>query len=709
MPDTQISEESPAVSDTTLPVSDNALSFSVLSGDSLVSLPDDTPVVSSVSNETASSLSTETEPRQKQESESQQSMSAYFGAGDVLQPKNGDATAEKHLPRTDEVTGALVYDYALDIPQGRNDMSPDFSLQYNSQNKENSIFGKGWTDNIPFIERTNKRGTDSLYSDNYFTSSMDGELVEVGTSNYRAKIDNGNFNSYVFQNNSWVITNKEGKVYTFGYSTSTRQDNISNGNEVYKWMVEDIRDINGNYISYGYYKDSGQIYPDTISYTHNANASSTGIYSVQFSREQRYDNPQNYISDFSIKNNYRVNQITVNVNGNWVKKYDFSYASSTSGGESLIQRIVEKGQDENNNEITLPGTEFSYQTTENKDISLDASWQFPSGIAFFDPDNGYDMGTRIADINGDSLPDIITSHLTSVTCSGHTDTLSLNHFYINTGTGWSEDTNWQMPFSRTNDCSQTVTETFTDQGEEFTGLRIADLNGDGLADLLRINKYSNGWSKQVWINKGDGTGWAEDVNWTLPNVGLWEPENNQNLDGGEIVDVNGDSLPDILQAKDDGSTFISGVYLNNGSEFIHSDSWQFPSGVAFLDSDNGYDLGTRIADINGDSLPDIITSHMTNVTCNSHTDTLSLNHFYINTGTGWSEDANWQMPFSHLNDCGQSVTATFTNPSEQFTGFRTGDLNGDGLADIYELNNYSLNNGWEKQVWLNKGGWNRMV
>jgi Salmonella virulence plasmid 65kDa B protein len=60
---------------------------------------------------------------------------------------------------------------SIDIPPGRNNLQPDLSLDYNSQNTDqDSIVGYGWTLSIPFIERLNKTGSENLYGPNaYFT------------------------------------------------------------------------------------------------------------------------------------------------------------------------------------------------------------------------------------------------------------------------------------------------------------------------------------------------------------------------------------------------------------------------------------------------------------------------------------------------------------------------------------------------------------
>ena len=84
---------------------------------------------------------------------------------------------------TDTNTGAFNYTYPIEIPAGRNNLQPDLALSYNNQDTNNqNLFGYGWSLNIPSIERLNKTGIDNLYTDNYFTSSLGGELAPISLS-----------------------------------------------------------------------------------------------------------------------------------------------------------------------------------------------------------------------------------------------------------------------------------------------------------------------------------------------------------------------------------------------------------------------------------------------------------------------------------------------------------------------------------------------
>lgn len=115
------------------------------------------------------------------------------------------------VPLVSSADGSLTYEYPIVLPTGRNNLTPDLKLIYNSSNKSpSSIISTGWSFNIPYIQRVNKKGTGQLYSQNDFISSLDGELINQGSGIYKPRTENGSFLKYQFNNNVWTITDKIG-------------------------------------------------------------------------------------------------------------------------------------------------------------------------------------------------------------------------------------------------------------------------------------------------------------------------------------------------------------------------------------------------------------------------------------------------------------------------------------------------------------------
>src|SRR3989338_8948228 len=91
-------------------------------------------------------------------------------------------TYESSAPKVDQSTGALTERIDLEIPPGRNGLTPDIALLYNSQELVDGIVGYGWSLSIPYIERFNKTGSENLYTSDSFRSSLDGELLVTATA-----------------------------------------------------------------------------------------------------------------------------------------------------------------------------------------------------------------------------------------------------------------------------------------------------------------------------------------------------------------------------------------------------------------------------------------------------------------------------------------------------------------------------------------------
>jgi Salmonella virulence plasmid 65kDa B protein len=86
---------------------------------------------------------------------------------------------------------------------------------------------------------------------------------------YRARVDDGSFNAYAFSNNIWTMYDKKGTRYIYGSDDSGRTFDASSSvsNQAGKWLLQEVRDTNDNYIKYTYLHDANDIYPYKIMYT----------------------------------------------------------------------------------------------------------------------------------------------------------------------------------------------------------------------------------------------------------------------------------------------------------------------------------------------------------------------------------------------------------------------------------------------------------
>lgn len=540
--------------------------------------------------------------------------------------------------KIDKNTGAAQATYPIVIPPGRNNLQPDLDLVYNSQNsQQGSVFGEGWSISTPYIERMNKGGIDTFYgtsTQQYFASSIDGELASTtASSSYIARTENGTFNKYTFSGNQWAMTDKNGIQYVFGSTSDSQQSDPSNASNTYKWMLKQVADTNGNSILYSYFKDSGQIYPSSTIYTNTS--STTGIFEVDFQLASSTDNATSSATGFAVKSNYRVSEIDAKSNGTWVRKYVLGYKAGDNGTTALLGAIGVSGENASGTLVSLPSSTFSYQTQTPGWIS-NSTW---NPLISFTATSSIDDGVRVADVNGDGLPDIV---------QGYTNSVGATSFaaYVNNGADWTVSSTWNPPIS------------FTNNGVD-QGVRIADVNDDGLPDIIQGFEDAGGGNHYAaYVNSGNG--WVASSTWNPPVI-----FSNNGVDtGARIADVNGDGLPDLVQAySDSGGTVHYAAYINNGSGWISNVTWNPPT--LFIASGT-IDVGTRLADVNGDGLPDIIQAYA---------DAGGTSHYatFMNTGSGWNASSTslWNPPI------------TFTANGVD-NGVRTADVNGDGLPDLIQ-------------------------
>lgn len=564
----------------------------------------------------------------------------------------------------DESTGAFIYDFPVTAPPGRLGIQPNLSLEYNSQNQDNSsIFGYGWSINIPFIGRRNLHGTDQLYASLDFFSSLSGDLTPATASTSNSKIlicaaraENGDFLKYNFDSteNIWTVQDKKGWTYLFGATANSRQDDPNDATRVYRWYLSSLADSHGNFMQYSYFKDQGQIYPDAITYT--GDNSGQGIYSVQFSRTSRdFDKMTSFASGFRVQTNEVVSQIQVQLQGKAIRTYALNHAAFGSNqSRTMLSSIQETGfNPASNTTITLPATTLSYSGN-----SSNSWWQQSKDWSFSGP-NLNPAAVRIADVNGDGLADLIVSY----EIEGSPDPTQngvVKQVWLNNGHSWVLSSGWTIPiifeFSNRN------------TGSGFTSpAEFIDVNGDGKADIIVCNSFNN--PPQVFINNGHGWDDASSI-WIFAPCVL--PGNN----GGTSLalgDLNGDGLPDYLFANQQaipgtpGQTMItSNAWVNTGSGWQENKVLETnTTPVAFIDP-GLFDTGTRLMDVNGDGLADLVKSGGSD----------GVTTAYLNSGSGaWQNEPSFK-PLQIFSDFHTTVP-----PFARSSIGPVFDINNDGLQD----------------------------
>ncbi|MFT4569755.1 MAG: RHS repeat-associated protein [Candidatus Binatia bacterium] len=183
-------------------------------------------------------------------------------------------------------------------------------------------------------------------------------------------------------------------------------------------------------------------------------------------------------------------------------------------------------------------------------------WSAPLDYVRYSDDKGQRVNVDVIDLNGDGLPDLIDSR-------EFNDKHSSPHWkvYWNTGNGFET-----IPFQFRAHRSYIAR---TQSRAAAYGL--FDMNGDGLRDFVAADTdnldAAAGWHRQnlwqVWFNTG--AGFAE-------NVTLWGAEDRNPLPnfttvgvgsagtGADMVDLNGDGLPDLVRRGTSTDTRIYNGY-----------------------------------------------------------------------------------------------------------------------------------------------------
>jgi RHS repeat-associated protein len=646
---------------------------------------------------------------------------ASSGDADPLFVSQTQASQKSSQLKADESSGALHYDYPLEVPPGRNGLQPDLKLSYNSQNLEDgSMFGYGWTINIPYIQRKNTHGTDKLYSGFDFTSALSGDLVATNTGNstFIARVDDGGYLKYSLDSNltTWTVQSKQGLTYIFGATAKDRQDDPTNPDHVFTWLLSSIVDSNGNTETYTYYKDGGQVYPDTISYS--------GIYEISFSRIARQDPYHGYRTGFSVTSAYVISSIQVRINNSVAKSYLLTYSNNLTTNRSRLQSVAVQDATR-----TYPPTTFDYQVEsgkgfnatwssisvpvdlksgvfpvdvngdsypdlikayewnygyyssiknisinhpESNDWQIDLAWLLPPKI-MIDTDGAWnrnvDSGTRVADLNGDLKPDLLRYENICFICTTDQE--------VNTGSGWSETTSWFSPIN-TNGGTRTV----------------LDLNGDGLTDVLGTNGVVGSIQNfQTSISLNNGSDFTTYRHYTSapPDPSMPYTDAPEFLNNYLEVDINADGLPDLIKSSwyygYPTSRWEKKIYLNTGSGWTEDTTWTFPDVCYYCQGSAGQSYNTiYFQDFNNDGYVDFVIPGGLNV----NNQQLSYSNVYINNGHGWTEDTGWySLAYFYSDNC------FCQNPALFFDG------NADGSPDIY-ISNQSGNGYPSTNIFENK-------
>ncbi|MEO7100143.1 MAG: RHS repeat-associated core domain-containing protein [Luteolibacter sp.] len=191
-------------------------------------------------------------------------------------------------------------------------------------------------------------------------------------------------------------------------------------------------------------------------------------------------------------------------------------------------------------------TGYLWNSTPGMENPPGDPYQLP--VALVKHDSGVDQGVLMMDLNGDGMVDLLQSQ--------RVNNADVRKIWLNQGSRLSTPWRLMEPPSST-----TVSETNTyrlthplhyESGDSRIpyGFEVADLNGDGLVDILysdQENALTPGADNLAFLNTGNG--WERREEWGLPGANRIYMTDGQRTDGkrnARLQDLNGDGFPDLV-------------------------------------------------------------------------------------------------------------------------------------------------------------------
>ena len=593
-------------------------------------------------------------------------------------------------------TGAFTFSIPINVPEGINGLTPKISLDYSSDGPENGLAGAGWRiGGVSYIERNGPpqellhetvgvdpdpkvfrrypptcSSNDSFYLDGVRLVSCDDRpgneaWCPKGQSAY-VTLQN-NFEKLVYTPTIWTRYRKDGTKDIYGLDrgstcTGPHQEKYARFRISSTISVEERNNSSiENRIRYSYLTGSGS--DEDLIQRIDYGGDPVLSWGVVFYWEDR-PNGEKW-EDFSaatrITRRKRLEKIEV-----WdgistlIRRYQLQYEQSSETGASRLIRVTEYGHD---GATSLPPYVFKYSDPSSSaekgwSSTNDPDWTLPSaselnvikfGRLEYDDfwSHNPNRGVVLTDLNADGFPDILKhSGTIRYRDPGPPDeTTPITRVYLNDQQGgWyradgtNGNPNWEGYIN-----NAFIPHFVNDAG--IAGLRAFDFNGDRYSDFLYLDHDADdGYTAGLFIYN--------------PEYRMYDRIVGQNLE-----------------------TFLPGYNWQTG---IPPFSFTLDPYVnRFSESD----AGTRIVDVNGDGLADVIVAR-----------SFDYEKFevYLNTSRSFElQTVDWQIPVIPAGQPGEGTRAKFVlndfDYGSLLFGLRLGDVNGDGLPDMVQAMEWFYN------------------
>ena len=532
-------------------------------------------------------------------------------------------------------TGAARYAAPLSLPAGTNGLAPALSVAYDSRGGY-GLLGAGFQLNgFSVIQRCAKTfAQDGAIAavaldagDGY---CLDGSRLRLtsGTyglagSQYQTEVEEfSRITAYGSAGNGpayFQVEARDGRVYEYGATNDSRIESVGSSTPRL-WALNRIRDRSGNYVDFAYAEDAvnGGYRPLSIGYTGNAGTGAAPYYSVRFVYEPRpgSDAVSGYFAGGPVVETQQLDRIDVThvATGTVVRRFDFTYAATSSSGRSRLASLQECSGAE-----CLPATRFDWEqhlvgwswwdvgTTINPANSVsvmpgDTDGDGCEDLTYFDTVAGrwYVLRGNAVGYAGPAInaaPGSPSSAAEAVNIDldgdGKRDVLTPG-FSLTTGATWF----W---LHHTTGATYLNTPTNVANPSAPGGTIAADIDGDGREDLVYAKKNSTSifWRRSLTAN-GAPSFAAEAVLWNSPYPASTPsaPFGTNSLRFRSTVrrgDFNGDGRTDLLFMQQYNYRTEWHALVSQGASLV--------SRAVFVAN-----VMPLLGDFNGDGLTDVMYS-----------------------------------------------------------------------------------------------------
>jgi len=515
-------------------------------------------------------------------------------------------------PDANLFTGAAGTRIAIEVPPGRRGATPRLDLVYSSAGSAGP-YGMGWSLPLARVVRSTSHGVPEYTDDDTFVLELNGGSVELepvaGTKRFAAKVE-GAFVRIGFDPsaNAWKAIDKSGTVFEFGTSADARigADTAADSG-TYAWLIQRSTDTFGNHIDYDYLDappgKSAPGLPSRISYGGNLGAGIAHVFTVDFlwTAPSYPSSPVASLrAGFPLERPQLLQRIETGAEGLLARRYEMNHQQDPVSATVTLSAVGLEGfADDPARDVSLPSTVFTYAPAVQLGWPIGAPAERNAHAIEFDSPGGFRrIGGAVKfdtfDLNGDSLVDYVDTRDNPPTVR------------LGTGLGFAPAQPWAWPSA-----PRRIRDIDSDGNLD---VNVFDITGDGLPDLVDARQASCGlltWC--VYRNTGSGFETLPAF-WPALNKHIRAVDGGGKKVRRDVVDLDADGRPDWIDATTytAGNPYWD-VYWNTGSGFDQAPT-PFRAHRDLISETVDHGLRFRLSygphDMNGDGLPDFVEADL---------------------------------------------------------------------------------------------------